>query len=203
MKLMFFTHSFLTGFVILLLGMTAMDSSSQEGEQNPGMDFSAFQIIIERNIFNPEREKNVEEPEPEPVEEPAKTEELVLVGTLVTETNTYAFFEGTSTSFRRVLKAGDTIGGCTITSITVSNVTLQNEEQTLALKVGRALTRKEGESWSISDQARPTSLAQRDTSRESSSRERERQTESSSTDDSSTDDLLNKLMERRRQELEQ
>src|SRR5205085_7839701 len=90
----------------------------------PGrLDFQAFKILTERNIFDPNRSSD-SGPRSEP-RKAARVESFALVGTLSYEKGNFAFFDGSGSAYRKALKTGDTIAGYKIAEITAAGVKLE------------------------------------------------------------------------------
>lgn len=196
-------------FIFTVLCVSAQPLCAQNegtGETAVKEGVERFSLIYERNIFDPNRRKNDAIEPPVQVETKApQIDEISLVGTLVTDASSYAFFNGTSADYRGVVLQGDQIAGCTITSIHPSHVMLNTPQRLVQLNVGMALRRVDEGEWNVTS---GTSISSSYLS-ESSSREPNRSMTSQNTSastteetDSDMDDILKKMMERRRQEME-
>ena len=98
-----FILRFSIGFAVLF-GATSMGAADTNSVS--GTDFQAFKIIAERNIFNPVRSGRVAQTaKPKPV----KIDTVTLVGASSSETGRFAFFDGSSSEFRKVVKRGDSL----------------------------------------------------------------------------------------------
>lgn len=71
---------------------------------------------------------------------PIRSGFLILTGTMVTEDQQLAFFNGSQTEFNRVVSLSDQIAGCSIVTIATSHVDLKRGDQTIVLPVGKQLT---------------------------------------------------------------
>jgi len=156
-------------------------------------DFVAFQIVSERNIFNPHRSKRSGERPPPTRMEPEKRvtmDRFALLGTMSYEKGRFAFFDGSSLEFRKVARPEDLIAGFKITEIAPTCVKLQLTNGTLLeLCVGMQMKRSEDADWQLAGRA--------DGSNGSSS------SGSSSSSGNSTpesDDVLKRLLQRREQD---
>lgn len=177
-----------TGLSMTILSMLLISFSftafSQEEPREEAISFSSFELIVQRNIFDPNREQaQVEEPTPEA---PPEKDEISLVGTIVTETQRFAFFDGSSSAYRRVLPLGAEIDEGVIQAIEVSHIDVQLGDEMITIPVGKGLVREEGEEWRLQDAPR----------RIESNRDNERTREQPTP----ANDLLRRLMERRNQE---
>ncbi len=167
------------------------------------MPFESFAVIFERNIFNPNRRKRNEERPVEVVRRP-QIDELTLVGTLVTDTGSYAFFDGTFSEAKSVLKAGDRIADCTIGNIDTTRILLAGNDHTFDLKVGMSLMREDRGKWEIaelSDRSRRM-MARSDDQQSEEQKDSTGSTSEPEQENSSSNDILKQLMERRKQELQ-
>ena len=130
----------------------APKTSATPNGSNPG--FEPFQIIAERNIFNPNRvgrTRNVAE------EKPPRFDEISLVGTLQSDRGVMAFFNSPDPAFSKALREGETIADFKIKNIAADRVELLQGEKTLTLRVTEQLRRPEGGEWSV--RASPTTAA--------------------------------------------
>ena len=80
------------------------------------VDFDAFRLIAERNIFNPNRSGRRDYTRREP-DRRSRVESFALVGTMSYEKGRFAFFDGTSSDYRKVIGASDQIAGYTLSLI--------------------------------------------------------------------------------------
>lgn len=126
----------------LLAGFFA---NAQSTDDSNGTDYSTFQVIPQRNIFNPNRYASGGY---QPRERGAPR--FSLAGTMSYRKGMYAFFDGTSSEYQAALQVGGTVAGYTVTKITFDSVELQSGGKTTELKVGAAM-RQEGSGWVLSD----------------------------------------------------
>ena len=107
------------------------------------LDYSAFRLVSERNIFDPNRQPHTPGARPQP-----KTQDsLTLVGTMSYDKGDFAFFDGTSADYKKVLKPADTIVGYKVVSIRPDSVKLQHESTDLELPVGSQLRHQGDGTW--------------------------------------------------------
>ncbi len=109
------------------------------------LDYSAFRIVADRNIFDPNRQAH----NPGVRVQPKTIDAFTLVGTLSYEKGDFAFFDGTSSDYKKVLKAADSIGGYKVLSVLPDAVKLAHDHDTneLVLAVGTQLRRQEDGTW--------------------------------------------------------
>jgi hypothetical protein len=106
-------------------------------EQSPAL--SEFIIIAEQNLFHPDRIIPVENTSSEP-DSPI---EIVLYGTLITDSDSYAYVEDKKSSYttpgrgkrQLVLKKGSVIGGYTLTDIEENKIVLVKGEDKLTVSL--------------------------------------------------------------------
>ncbi|MDW7980594.1 MAG: hypothetical protein RMH97_08525 [Verrucomicrobiales bacterium] len=109
------------------------------------VDYSAFRIITERNIFAARRSGRVTRsaaPRPQ-----RQVETLSLVGTLEAGNGPVAFFDGSSAEYRKAVKPGGKIAGFTVASVNFKGVVLQNDREAIELRVGAQLRMQEDGRW--------------------------------------------------------
>jgi len=125
----------------LLLAVALCVVSAEAGV--PG-SFEPFRIIAERNMFFPKSSGRAAESE-KPSE--PTLDSLVLAGTMSYEKGQFAFFDGSNPDFRKVLKVGDSIGGCVLTEIASKQVKLKVGEVEFELPAGTRLIRENAGQW--------------------------------------------------------
>jgi len=203
-RLWYFLFCFVClGFVLCNMCLISVYLAAQESESAPtetGPSFENFELIWQRNIFDPSRRKQVEEPvvrAPEPV-----VYEFSLLGTLVTENNSYAFFEGNRSSLSGVVKQGESFEPFIVQAISTTSIQLVSGEENIPLKIGMTLRREEEQDWNVidSESVGPSSGRSSDDSRPLASKSEEHDEE---TVDEDSNDVLKRLMEQRKQELNQ
>ncbi len=190
--------------VLLILLVDAAAAFAQSSNQTQRVDFSSFRIITDRNIFNPRRyARSTQRREPA-----ARVDAFTLVGTMAYEKGPFAFFEGTSSDYRKVLKVADTIAGYRVTNIQYNSVKLANTTNEIQLAVGMQMRRDEDGPWYLASAADFTATSRGSTNSDSTSDNSgaavttaDSSNGSSSTSAEVSDERLKKLMQRREQEL--
>jgi len=182
---------------IVFMGATLVMAGSVaafgQGTNTPARtDYSYFQIIAERNIFNPDRYSHEARSRRERREAPADA--FALVGTMSYQKGDFAFFDGTSETYRKVLELDGTIAGYKVTAITPDTVTLQATNKQVELTVGSQM-RREGTNWQL--------VAKNDLPMEVTDNPETSTAASDAGGDSGGEvsDVLKRLMQRREQEL--
>jgi len=108
------------------------------------LDYSSFRIIAERNIFAARRSGRTGRPS---VGSQRQAETFTLVGTLDSDRGPVAFFDGTSSEYRKALKAEGTIAGFKIMDIALKGVKLAVGSNTVELRVGMQVRRQDDGEW--------------------------------------------------------
>jgi hypothetical protein len=169
-------------------------------------DFPSFSLIAERNIFNMNRSgrRPYTPPSERESQRPARTESFALVGTMSYEKGLFAFFEGSSSQFTKVLSPSNSIAGFTIAEVTPTSVKLSSTNGNLVeLPVGMQLKRQDEGEWSLSERTDVSrSYASSSYSGSRSSRSYSSSSSSSTSSSSGPDDpeALRRLMQRRSEE---
>ena len=154
--------------------------------------FPAFKLIYERNIFNQNRRPGVKDTPKKETARPARTDRFFLVGTLIHEEGSFAFFDGSDSQYQTVLKPDQKIGGFTLAEIAADKVKLQSATNTVELFMGMQMKKEEEGAWQAVA-ASLSSPASSDASKSSATEE--------STGDAGADAILKRLMEKREKEL--
>jgi hypothetical protein len=157
----FVRHSARYLFSLLFLGLWTLDFGvwTAFAAQNPTpssnrTDYSNFEIIPKKNIFNPRRS-----PAYVPRDRPTvsrRQESFALVGVMSYGKGPMAFFDGTRSDYKKVLKTNDNIGGFKVTAIEDSAVKLASSTNEIEVQVGMQLAREDAGDWKLS--VRPESL---------------------------------------------
>jgi hypothetical protein len=155
-------------------------------------DFSAFKIISDRNIFDPNRSPRRTGG---PTRRAKSVESVTLVGILSYEKGDFAFFNSSSSEHKKVLKASDTIAGFKLASIGANSVKLSAGRKEVELKIGSQLRREEEGEWTLSAQseASPATPA-------ASLSSAAKPSEAGAASESGESEVLKKLRQRREQE---
>jgi hypothetical protein len=181
-------------------------SSAEETNATPAHpDYQSFRIIYERNIFNPNRSSRSDyrsnirrEPERR-----TRSTAFGLIGTMSYEKGRYAFFDGTSSEYRKVLQAEESIAGYKIAEIGPNSVTLQGEGKEVHLEVGSRMKRQDGD-WALSSNGESFESMTSETTSETPAAEGEKTATSSTTSAPAGEasDVLKRLMQKREQEMQ-
>ena len=109
-------------------------------------NFDAFQLVVERNIFNPNR---VSRARANSEEKPPRVDEISLVGTVQHDRENLALFDSPDAAFRKALREGDTLADFKVKRIAADAVELTREDKPVSLKVAQQLRRVEGGEWKV------------------------------------------------------
>ena len=114
--------------------------------------FKPFAVIPERNVFNANRNAAAA-----PVTAPARppkpptVEAFALLGTMSSERGAVAFFDGTSTTYRKAAETGDKLGNYTIAAIEHDSVNLTAGDRELCLPLKMQLRREGQGEWLLAE----------------------------------------------------
>jgi hypothetical protein len=121
---------------------------SAAAQPTNGTDFASFQVISQRNIFDPNR---VAHTRFNSAHASARiVDSFSFLGTMSYEKGDFAFFDGTSPDFHRVLKLDGDIAGFKVTTLTPKSVTLLSGTNEMILPVGTQVRRDDDGHWVIS-----------------------------------------------------
>ncbi|MBI4325997.1 MAG: hypothetical protein HY674_12120 [Chloroflexi bacterium] len=181
--------------LLMALFLTGDAAAAEEGAvPAQGRDFPAFKLIYERNIFNPNRRPGSARGAEGEAVKPAKVDRFSLIGTLIYEQGSFAFFDGTEAQYRTVLKPSGTIAGFKLLEITPNHVRLNTSSNTVDLPMGMQMKRQDEGDWQL--------VAETGTGRTSGSdsNANEKSSEVSSGSEAGADEVLKRLMQKREQE---
>ena len=136
------------GLAALLIVTSGFSALGQATNSSLRPDYSTFKIVNDRNIFNPHRRgRSSRAPE---TQSTSKADSFALVGTMSYEKGTFAFFDGSKSEFRKVVKPAETIAGYTVTDIAPSSVKLVSGTNQIELNIGSQMRREEEDDWRLS-----------------------------------------------------
>jgi len=177
----------------------------------PPLSLDSFKLIADRNIFNQSRvpgSRGTQSGGAEPGAGQTRIEAIALVGTMIYEKGNFAFFDGSTSQYRKTIKPGDSIGAYKLTEVGPNQIRLVGENQEWTLKVGQELRRENEGEWKVAAHSTLMASAEPVSSTNSS-------TESSTAADAESDgsepapapdagpisDVLRRLMEAREKEV--
>lgn len=172
----------------------ALCAGAQSTNDSSNGDFSSFQIIVQRNIFDPNRYPH----ESHHRESFHGVPTFSLAGTMSYRKGMFAFFSGTSSEYQKALQEGGTIAGYTVKKITLDGVQLENAGKEIELNVGSAM-QQEGDGWKLSA-GEWDSSASPDTTSENQGSQAAPEPSATLPSSGAANDALKRMMERRAQE---
>ena len=113
-----------------------------------GTDFTPYQLIGQRNIFDPNRVPHVRSGYSRSA--PRIVDSFSFVGTMSYSKGTFAFFDGTSPDFRKVLELDSSIADFKVAAITPKSVTLLSGTNESILPLGTQMRRDDDGHWVVS-----------------------------------------------------
>ena len=119
-------------------------------------DWSPYQIVVQRNIFDPSRlpPRTERGPTPTPVPPP---ETLDLTGVIVQASGPVALFEGSKIGSSKAVREGQEVEGLRMNQIRTEGVLASDGPTSLTLRVGVRLSRPVGASWRVGQRPAPIS----------------------------------------------
>jgi hypothetical protein len=159
-------------------------------------NYSSFQIITERNIFDPNRYAHAPHSHGHSISRSAPY--FSLVGTMNYRNGMIAFFDGNDSDYRKVLSPDGVIAGYKVVEITQHGVKLEAAGKPVEMKVGAQMRQESKGEWQLAGSGElPAATAGNETPATD-------ETTAASTTPSSAaepNDVLKKLMQQREQEL--
>lgn len=135
---------------ILLVALGSVASSAAQSNVVPanGTGFASFQIIGQRNIFDPNRV-----PHRRAAGSAARVvDSFSFVGTMSYAKGNFAFFDGTSPDFRKVLELGGSIADFKVIAISPKSVTVVSGTNETVLPLGTQMRRDDSGHWVVSSE---------------------------------------------------
>lgn len=141
--------------VAALVMLSDLSGHAAATNSPPQLDYSTFRMIAERNIFNPKRVARANNTRsPQNRSTPRIAASFTLVGTMSYEKGTYAFMDGTSSDYRKVVKHNDTIAGYKVVDIAPSCVKLEEGTNLVSMPVGMQLRQDSEGQWHLAEAPR-------------------------------------------------
>jgi len=189
-----------TAAILLRTAAFAQENTNQLVQaqtRSAQVDYSAFRIVTERNIFAARRSGRVTRGATP--RQQRQTETVALVGTLEAGNGPVAFFDGSSAEYRKAAKIGDKIAGFAVAEINFKSVLLKNEQQTIELQVGTQMRLQDDGQWQPASSTAFAAQSSSDmTARGGGADAGSGQSSSSDT----VNEVLKRLMQQREQELQ-
>lgn len=148
-------RSFVISAILLALGMTS--GWAQPTNAPARLSYDSFRVISDRNIFNPNRYARSSGQTRAQSSRPAsRVESFTLVGLMQYEKGVFAFFDGTSPSYRKTLEADGAISEFKITGIDPKQVKLVSGTNEFTLHVGVQVRREDEGDWFLTEPGQTT-----------------------------------------------
>jgi len=189
-----------TAAVLAALGALLADcrpAAAQTTNAPAATNFSSFQIIVDRNIFDPNRYARTPGGRHRPISKSAPY--FSLVGTLSSRNGMLAFFDGNDPDYRKVLSPDGVIAGYKVVEITLRYAKLEAAGKPVEkMKVGAQMRQEGKDEWKLvgSDE-----LSAATDGNEATATDETPAASPASGSSSEPNDILKKLMQQREQEL--
>jgi len=128
------------------VGLLLAAMISVAAQSSNGLDFASFQIIGQRNIFDPNRVPHRRSSGPAA----HVVDSFSFVGTMSYAKGNFAFFDGTSPDFRKVLELNRSVADFKVTAINPRSVTLLSGTNETVLPLGTQMYRDDDGHWTVS-----------------------------------------------------
>ena len=133
--------------IVIAVGLSAAVFSAA-AQTAGGTDFTPFQLIGQRNIFDPNRVPHLRSSYSHSA--PRIVDSFSFVGTMSYAKGTFAFFDGTRPDFRKVLELDSSIADFKVAAITPKSVTLLSDTNETILPLGTQMRRDDDGHWVVS-----------------------------------------------------
>lgn len=199
----------LVGTATLIVGLVAADDDAREEpkpQRSTGLEFENFSYILDNNIFDSNRQdrERLEAERRRSQQSSIPVDRFALVGTMHNEGEAYAFFTGSDRDFRSVLNIGQAIAGYAVKSITKQYVELERDGEIIEFHIGMEMTRRGSEDWTLIENSRSDWSNTGGSTRSSRSPSTSESTASKPAPLSGDkSEILRKMMERRKQQMNQ
>jgi len=112
------------------------------------IDFDAYALVVQRNIFDPSRRPPQPERAPTPTPAPPP-ETLDLTGVVVQTAARVALFEGSTFSGSKAVREGQEIQGLRLKRVRTDSVLAADGPTSLTLRVGAQIAKPFGGAWKV------------------------------------------------------
>lgn len=138
--------------VVTALLLSMVSGLAEQTNRTARPDESAVRMISDRNIFNPNRFARSSGRTSRTESRPAsRVESFTLVGLMAYEKGVFAFFDGTSASYRKTLETEGTISEFKIAGLNSHQVKLVSGTNEFTLRVGMQVRREDEGDWFLSE----------------------------------------------------
>jgi len=168
---------------------------------SPVVSLQDFKIITQRNIFDPNRRAGSGERgrriDPNRL---ARADGFSLVGTLIDKRGEFAFFSGSDSKYKKVLKVAGIIADYKVTEVAPDYVQLESSSSNhVKMTVGMQMKKLDAGEWQLVDGT--VAVAKISDTPASETKDTETSDDGPSTGSSSADAVLKRLMQQREKEL--
>ena len=139
-----------TWLPVLLIAVWTAAVFAAAAQATNGTDFASFQLIGQRNIFDPNRVPHTRSGSTHAAR---VVDSFSFVGTLSYAKGNFAFFDGTSPDFRKVLELDGDIAGFKVTALAPKSVTLLSGTNEMILPLGTQVRRDDDGHWVIANES--------------------------------------------------
>lgn len=108
--------------------------------------YETFKVIVDRNIFSPRKSGRETQVAAAP-KKSVRVDSFSVTGTLSYSSGWVAFFDGTSSRFRKSVKAGQTFEGFKVKDVTLDGVKLEKDQKVMTVRVGGQVKREDDGPW--------------------------------------------------------
>ncbi|MCX7000771.1 MAG: hypothetical protein NT106_10840 [Candidatus Sumerlaeota bacterium] len=185
-------------FITLLVAVLSLPVATEAADKS---DFKDFKIVANRNIFDSERTPSQEgSPRPQAVPKDPP-EEFRLVGVMISGKDSTAFFDGSRSDYKGQWKRGDIIAGFKIRIIRTSGLLLEKDSRRMVMTVASVMKKNDQNRWELSKSATHVSKPPEPASSSPQDVKGGAKGEVKGSE-AGGGDILKKLMERRKKEVE-
>jgi len=185
----------------LAAALVCLPVESFAGDTNNASTVSlqSFKIITQRNIFDPNRRAGSGERgrriDPNRL---ARAEGFSLVGTLIDKRGEFAFFSGSDSKYKKVLKVAGTIADYKVTEVAPDHVQLETKGNQIKMTVGMQMKKLDAGEWQLVDGTVALAKISETSAYETTGTEA---SDNGPSTGSSADAVLKRLMQQREKEL--
>ncbi len=155
-----FIHTLVLTILLVSSRMRAEEPTNSVAAAQPTngvvrLDLPSFQIVSQRNIFDPNRRPKSASGSGIRAK-PAQVDSFSLRGTMSYGNQNVAFFDGSSSQFSKAVTPKDTIAGYKIAEIAFDHVKLTAaSNQTINLPIGSQMKRQDNGPWALVENPEP------------------------------------------------
>jgi hypothetical protein len=137
----------LLALLLSWLGANPLAAADKAPAAAPALKFEDFKLLYERNIFSPSRRS--QRPGAVEIVRPKKVEGFSLVGTMIYEKGSYAFFNGSEAKYRTAVTVSNTLAGLMLIDITPNSVKFNSASNLFELTMDKQLKREDEGEWQL------------------------------------------------------